>query len=121
MNPYKSNFLNSLVLIFLGAWGASPFLFSAGTSGSLTSLIPFVFGIILLILGAGLKKENKTIAHLVVLFTLMIFVSLFMPLNGALDRSDTIATIRILIMLLTSLLALITFIQSFIEARKKKS
>tara|TARA_B100001250_G_C19732844_1_gene759341 strand:+ start:661 stop:1026 length:366 start_codon:yes stop_codon:yes gene_type:complete len=121
MNPHKSNFLNSLVLIVFGAWGASPFLFSGGINGSLTSLIPFVFGIILLSLGSGLKKENKTIAHLVVLFTLMIFVSLFMPLKGAFDRSDTMATIRILIMLLTSFLALRTFIQSFIKAREKKS
>jgi len=116
MSPYKATLLNSVTLIILGLWGAYPYLFL--TTGSPTSLIPLFFGIILLILSSGLKKENKIIAHIVVLLTFIILVSLFMPLKGAIARSDSMAMIRVTMMLLFSLLALLTFIKSFIDARK---
>ena len=121
MNPYKSNLLNSITLIIFGLWSGSSFLFSCGVEGSMTSLIPCIFGIILLVLSPGLKKENKAIAHIVVLLTILIFLSLFMPLNGAISRSDSMAVIRISLMLVTSIIALYTFIKSFIDARKQKS
>ncbi|MBE38082.1 MAG: hypothetical protein CMP50_05520 [Flavobacteriales bacterium] len=121
MNPYKSNLLNSITLIVFGLWGGSAFLFSCAAEGSMTSLIPCIFGIILLALSPTLKKENKVIAHIVVLLTIVIFLSLFMPLNGAIDRSDSIAIMRVSAMIFTSLIALYTFIKSFIDARKQKS
>ena len=117
MKPYKSNFLNSIVLIFVGAWGAYPYMFLGG-DGSPTSLIPIFFGIILLVFNSGIKKENKIISHIVVLLTLVIFVSLLMPLKGAIGRSDSTAILRVSLMLISSLLAIITFIKSFIDARR---
>tara|TARA_B100000700_G_C14984834_1_gene828272 strand:+ start:1315 stop:1674 length:360 start_codon:yes stop_codon:yes gene_type:complete len=116
MNPYKANLINSITLIIFGLWGAYPYLLS--TDGSPTSLIPCFFGITLLALSSGLKKENKIIAHIIVLLTLLLFLSLFMPLKGAIERSDTIAIIRVSIMLFTSFLAQKAFIKSFIDARK---
>ncbi len=116
MNPYKSNLINGVTLIVFGLWGAYPYLFLS--TGSFTSLIPVLFGAILLLLSNGLKKENKVIAHVIVLLTLLLFVSLFMPLKGAIERVDTIAILRVSIMLFTSLIALRTFIKSFINARK---
>ena len=121
MNPYKSNLLNSITLITLGLWSGSSFLFSCGVEGSMTSLIPLVFGIILLILGRGLRLENKAIAHIVVLLTVIIFFALFMPLKAAVERADNIALIRLSVMLLTSIIALYSFIKSFLDARKEKS
>ena len=121
MNPYKSNLLNSVTLIILGLWSGSSFLFSCGVEGSMTSLIPLIFGIILLILGRGLRLENKAISHIVVLLTVLIFFSLFMPLKGAVERADNIALIRLSVMLLTSIIALYSFIKSFLNARKQKS
>tara|TARA_Y100001968_G_C19396700_1_gene738733 strand:+ start:1326 stop:1682 length:357 start_codon:yes stop_codon:yes gene_type:complete len=118
MNPYKANLLNSITLIVFGLWGAYPYLFSI--SGSPTSLIPVFFGIILLALSYGLKYQNKVIAHIVVLLTFLLFVSFYMPLKGAIERSDTMAIIRVAIMLCTSFLAIKAFIQSFIDARKSK-
>ena len=118
MNPYKSNLLNSVTLIILGLWSGSSFLFSCGVEGSMTSLIPLIFGIILLILGRGLRLENKAIAHIVVLLTVIIFFALFMPLKGAIERADNIALIRLSVMLLTSIAALYSFIKSFLNARK---
>ena len=117
MKPSKANILNSLTLIVFGIWGAYPYIFSG--AGSVTSLIPLLFGLLLLSLNNGMKKENKMIAHIVVLVTFVILVALIMPLKGAFERSDTMALIRVGIMLLTSFLAMITFIQSFIQARKK--
>ena len=117
MKPSKANILNSLTLIVFGIWGSYPYILSG--AGSITSLIPLFFGLLLLSLNNGMKKENKMISHIVVLVTLLILVALIMPLKGALERSDTMAFIRVGTMVLTSFFAMITFIRSFIQARKK--
>ena len=43
-----------------------------------------------------------------------------MPLLGSLQRSDTTATISVILMIATSVTALVGFIKSFIAARKSK-
>jgi hypothetical protein len=43
-----------------------------------------------------------------------------MPLKSALGKSDVGAIIRVSLMLLTTILALVSFIQSFIKARKER-
>ena len=43
-----------------------------------------------------------------------------MPLKGSIERGNSMGIIRVIIMLITSLLALISFIQSFIKARKAR-
>jgi len=120
MKAYRINFINSLVLIILGLWGAFPYLFLEA-NGSPTSIIPVFFGILLLALNPGLKKECKIRSHIVVFLTILIFISLFMPLKGAIERSDTIALIRIIVMIISSFGAILVFIKSFMEARKQKS
>jgi len=117
MKAYKASLLNSLTLIVCGIWG-----FYAKVDPSLTAFIPAVIGIILLGMNDGIKHENKTIAHVAVLLTLLSFANI-MPLMGQLNpddglEKDWIAIFRIGLMLLTSLIAMITFIQSFINARK---
>ncbi|MAZ58730.1 MAG: hypothetical protein CMP56_04945 [Flavobacteriales bacterium] len=119
MKPHKANLINSLILIILGFWGAFPFIMHQ--TGSATSLIPIIFGILLILLNPGLKKECKIRSHIVVLLTIVILISLFMPLKGAIERTDTTAIIRIIIMMVSSLFATFTFIKSFIAARKQKS
>jgi hypothetical protein len=42
-----------------------------------------------------------------------------MPLKGAIERADYLGIIRVTIMTLTCALAIITFVQSFIKARRK--
>ena len=44
-----------------------------------------------------------------------------MPLIGAIQRSDVGALLRVSTMLITTVLAMIGFIQSFKKARKNKS
>ena len=67
----KFNLINSIALISMSAWGYVD-------TNSFTALIPAFFGIILFILGTMLTNEKlvKLSAHLVVLFTLLIFIDL---------------------------------------------
>ena len=69
MNSFKANLINSISLIFIGLWGYFEVV-------SPTALIPVIFGVILLLCTNGLKKQNKLIAHIAVLLTLVILVAL---------------------------------------------
>ena len=112
MKTYQANLLNSIVLIVLGLWGYFEVV-------SPTALIPVFFGIVLLLCNGGVKKENKVIAHIVVLLTLLLLVALVgMRLPKSLD-SGGLGLFRVVGMILTSSLAMVTFIKSFIAARKK--
>ena len=113
MNSFKANIINSLSLIFIGLWGYLEVV-------SPTALIPVVFGVILLLCTNGLKKQNKLIAHIAVLLTLVILVALiFMRLPKSLD-SGGIGLIRVIIMILTSIFSMIYFVKSFIANRINK-
>jgi len=115
MKAHTASLVNAIILVVLGAWG----YFSSDTP-SMTALIPVIFGVIILALNKGIKNENKVIAHIAVFLTLIILVGLSMPLIGAIERSDIAAVIRILVMILSTLLAIVFFVKSFIEARKSK-
>ena len=71
-------------------------------------------------MNTGVKRENKLIAHLAVTLTLLVLISLFKPLSGAMGRGDTAATIRVGLMIATSILAMVFFVKSFIDARKAR-
>ena len=114
MNPYKANLLNYLSLIIIGFWGYFE-------SSSVTALIPVVFGFVLFACSKGVKNQNKIIAHVAVLFTLIILLALVgMRLPKSIG-SGGIGLVRVLVMISTSALAMIYFVKSFIEARRNKS
>ena len=113
MNATKANLLNSVVLIAVGGWG-----YLDGDGKSITALIPVIFGVVLLLCYSGIKKQNKVIAHIAVLVTFICLLGLFMPLNGAIERGNDTAVVRVSAMIVSSLTALIFFIKSFIENRK---
>ena len=114
MKTYQINFFNGLVLILVGLWGFIDVDYSP------TALIPVFFGVILLLCSNGVKNENKVIAHIAVLFTLLILVALVgMRLPKSLDLGGT-GLFRVIIMIITSSVSMISFIQSFIAARKNK-
>ena len=117
MEASKANLINSITLIIIGVWGSWGYL--SGLSTSPTPLIPVMFGVVLLLCNYGIKKENKLIAHLAVIATLVCLLALFMPLKGALDRADNLAIIRVSIMIITCATAVVSFVQSFIKARRK--
>ncbi len=113
MKPHRVSLLNAIVLISFGAWG-----YIGSESPSPTALIPVAIGVVLLLLNQGLKKENKVIAHIVVVLTLLILIGLFKPLMGAVDRNSIISILRVSVMMLFTVLALITFIRNFINNKK---
>ena len=116
MKPYQSNLLNAIVLIVMGLWG-----YLASETPSNTALIPVAFGVVFALVTPPFKKENKVVAHIVVLLTFLLIISLFMPLNGAIGRGDNVAIFRVGLMILTSVYAFYTFIKSFIDARKART
>ncbi len=114
MNAYKANLINSATLIVFGLWGYF-------VSSSLTALIPVVFGVILLICSKGVKSQNKIIAHIAVLLTLIILLALVgMRLPKSIESPGP-GLFRVILMISTSVLAMVFFVKSFINARKNKS
>ncbi|MEM7208859.1 MAG: hypothetical protein AAF434_13635 [Pseudomonadota bacterium] len=115
MNPYVANLINGILLILLSLWG-----YLSSDAPSLTSLIPAVFGFLLLLCTPGVKSEHKIVSHIAVLLTVLILIALFMPLKGALAREDTLAIVRVCIMMIGSGVAMLFFIKSFIDVRKNR-
>ena len=114
MKPYKISFVNAITLISFGLWGYVDVDYSP------TALIPVVFGVIILALYSGLKKENKTVAHIVVLLTFLILVGLVKPLMSTLESGSVMGITRVVLMMLSTLMALVIFVKSFIANRSKK-
>ena len=113
MKPYKISFVNAVTLISFGLWGYVDVDYSP------TALIPVVFGVIILALNSGLKKENKTVAHIVVLLTFLILGGLFKPLMSTIESGSAVRITRVGLMMLSTLIALVVFIKSFIANRTK--
>jgi hypothetical protein len=116
MKAHTVSLINSLILITMGLWG-----YFESDSRPITALIPVIIGVILVAINNGVKKENKVIAHIAVLLTLIIIIGLVKPLLGSLERENITGTIRVSLMILSSLWAMITFVQSFIAARKSRN
>ena len=116
MKASLSSLLNAIILISMGLWG-----YFESESKAITALIPVIIGIILLLVNKGVKNENKALAHVAVLLTFLILLGLIKPLMGAFERENTYAIIRVLLMIISSLWAMISFIKSFISARKNRT
>ena len=116
MKASSSSLLNAIILISMGLWG-----YFESESKAITALIPVIIGIILLLVNKGVKNENKALAHVAVLLTFLILLGLIKPLMGAFERENAYAIIRVLLMIISSLWAMISFIKSFISARKNKT
>ena len=116
MKASLSSLLNAIILISMGLWG-----YFESESKAITALIPVIIGTILLLVNKGVKNENKALAHVAVLLTFLILFGLVKPLLGAFERENTYAVIRVLLMIISSLWAMISFIKSFISARKNRA
>ncbi len=115
MNAANANLLNAVVLVAMGAWG-----YFGSDSPSPTALIPVFIGAILFVMTNSVRNHNKVVAHIAVVLTLLIFVALLKPFSAAMGREDSMAMVRVGLMLATSLVAMIYFVKSFIDARKSK-
>ena len=78
------------------------------------------FGAALILCTPGVKKENKVIAHIAVLLTLIILLALLgMRLPKSMDQGG-LGLVRVLLMIGTSILSMVCFIKSFIANRKAR-
>lgn len=119
MKAHTASLINALILIGFGLWALLEPK-SAGETASKTALIPVGFGAVILALYPGVKKENKIVAHIAVVLTLLILVGLVKPLLGALDRNDGLAIMRVVVMMVSTVVALVFFIKSFIDVRRDR-
>ena len=116
MNAHTANLLNAIVLIAMSAWA-----YLSAAAPSMTALIPAAFGLALLACTPGVKSENKIIAHIAAALTLVVVIALFTPLSSVIERGDTAAIIRVVLMLVASVVALVFFVKSFIDARRRRA
>ena len=115
LNAHKASLINAISLILIGGFG-----YLQSETPSPTALIPVVVGGLLIAMNKGVKDENKIIAHIAVLLTLIMLLGLAMPLMGSVKRGDTQGTIRVIVMIFTTIGALFYFVKSFIDARKSR-
>jgi hypothetical protein len=115
MKAHTASLINAIILVGFGLWA-----YLGSDSPSTTALIPVGIGAVLLALYPGVKKENKIAAHIAVLLTLLILGGLVKPLLGALDR-NWLAIARVLVMMISTVAALIFFIKSFIDVRRARA
>jgi uncharacterized membrane protein len=115
MKAHLVSLIHAVALIGLGGYG-----YLSSDTPSVTALIPVVFGVLLLAMNNGVKKENKVIAHIAVLLTLLIIIGLVKPLTGAIGRGDSAAVARVATMLVLGVIAMVSFVRSFIAARKAR-
>tara|TARA_Y100000589_G_scaffold297230_1_gene304881 strand:- start:2974 stop:3348 length:375 start_codon:yes stop_codon:yes gene_type:complete len=116
MKAHTASLINAILLIVLPLWG-----YLSSETPSITALIPAFIGVILLAMNYGVKKENKIIAHIAVLLTLVILFGLIKPLKGAISRSDSLAIGRVVVMIISTVVAMIFFVKSFIDAKKRRA
>jgi hypothetical protein len=115
MKAHTASLINALLLIILPLWG-----YLSSDTPSITALIPAFIGSALLAMNYGVKKENKVIAHIAVILTLLILFGLIKPLQGAIGRADGLAIGRIVVMIISTVVAMVFFVKSFIDAKKKR-
>ena len=110
MKPSVANLLNAVVLIGIGLWGYFE-------TSSNTAFIPVGFGVALLLCSGGVKKENKVIAHIAVVLTLLILLAMLgMRLPKAIDAGGIVLA-RTILPIITGIIAMVSFIKSFRDAR----
>jgi hypothetical protein len=116
MKAHTASLINAISLIGLGIWS-----YLGSETPSPTALIPVAIGAILLLTYKGLKNENKNIAHFAAMLTVILLFALFKPLTGAIAREDSLGILRVITMQATTVLAIVFFVKSFIDARKRRA
>lgn len=115
MKAAIASLMNAMILIGFGLWA---YFGSATPSG--TAFIPVGFGVAILLCVPAVKKENKVIAHVAVLLTLLILIGLVKPLTAAFGRGDGLAIVRVSVMIISTVTALFFFIRSFVDVRRAR-
>lgn len=120
MKPLTANYLNALILIAAGLYGYFLLPLGPGEKQSVTALIPAFAGIVFVLLGLIWKSKQKIAAHVAPVLALVLIImcsSRFVKIEEWNAKKYIF-----FICILSNLIALIIFINSFVAARvlKKK-
>lgn len=118
MKPITANYLNAIILIGAGLYGYYLLPLAPDEHRSVTALIPAFSGIVFLLLGFFWKSAPKVVAHIVSLLALVLIIMCIMRFVKIPDWGPK--KYVFLVCILSNLLALIIFINSFINARVLK-
>ncbi|MEM9770346.1 MAG: hypothetical protein AAF889_01875 [Cyanobacteria bacterium P01_D01_bin.73] len=113
--PFWSTIVNGVTLITMGLWA-----YLSGDSSPM-ALIPVGFGAGFLALSPGVKSYNKVVAHIVALLAVATVAALYTPLSMVLSQGDGLKIARVALMITTTLVALVFYVKSFIDARKARA
>lgn len=106
MKNYVIMMINAFVLIIIGVYGYF-------ISGSPTSLISVVIGLILFICAFPVKKEKHVVTHIAVALTMLTSLAFFIV---GFIRGNAL----ILIMAVVSLIATILYVMDFLRRKKER-
>ena len=115
MKAYQASLINAVLLITMGLWA-----YFASESAPKTAFVPVGFGVALLALNPGVKKENKVLSHIAMVLTVLVLLSLIMPLIGSINRGNGLAVVRVGVMMASAALTTVFFVKSFKDARRKR-
>ena len=105
MNVQKANLLNAVTLFSISLWA-----YFSSMNPSITSLIPLLFGVMLLSLNNGVLHGLKGQTRAAFVLTLIVAIALIKPLLAAVDADKSIAIFRTSLMMFTSIVAIFFFI-----------
>ena len=120
MKPLTVNYLNAFVLIAAGLYGYFLLPLGPGEKQSVTALIPAFAGLVFVLLGLIWKSKPKIAAHVAPVLALVLII---MCASRFIKIEEWNAKKYIfLICILSNLIALFIFVNSFVTARilKKK-
>ena len=122
MQPYKINALNSVVFIVCGLAGFISHYVSLNEYEP-TCLIPFVLGVLLLVMTPGMRSGSVTISRVVTVLTFVFGVIVLLMLFWSMG-SDKVTARRMLLLTVIALSSFASFgmyLNDWIESRKQSN
>jgi hypothetical protein len=120
----KPHIVNLIYSIFLISTGITGFVLRYLEEGDFqyTSLIPSLFGIVLLLLTNGIRRQNKIISHVAVFLTLIlaVFTLVMFMKNAGNGFMETRKGVIFILTILSSLSVLTFYIIRFIRIKNIK-
>lgn len=114
MTAAKACLINAAALIVLSLWA-----YVANGFSSETTLIPLGFGLLILAYVPWVKTGSRWAIALAALFTLVIFVALFTPLTGSIEKGEALPVIRVGLMHLATAFALVMLLKATFSAFRR--
>jgi len=115
MKAHQASLINAVLLITMGLWA-----YFASESAPKTAFVPVGFGVALVALNFGVKKGSKVLSHIAMVITVLVLLSLIMPLVGSINRGNELAVVRVGVMMASAAVAIVFFVKSFREARRNR-